>query len=165
MILHTGHALGTPDDPSSPRRPPQQGAIGPSTAWRIVSDELQWLLQHREGNRWNNRSYCCTRAGLLRCVGEYCGEVDAEALAQVRALPDWHPDRASTFVEPDHKEPAESKAVEISTSTFVEPLLPEGSYKVDYPLTYDAVGNVELPECLDRRKAKYSPANNLSDAA
>jgi hypothetical protein len=33
-----------------------------------------------------------TREGLLRCVREYCGQVDNDALAQLQALPDYHPD-------------------------------------------------------------------------
>ena len=44
---------------------------------------------------WHNRSYCVTREGLLRCIREYCGEVDIAALATIEALPRWHPDRAT----------------------------------------------------------------------
>ncbi|MGO8841323.1 MAG: hypothetical protein ACLQF1_09395 [Methyloceanibacter sp.] len=42
--------------------------------------------------RLQNRSFCRTREGLLRCVREYCGEVDADALAKLEALPDFHVD-------------------------------------------------------------------------
>ena len=39
-----------------------------------------------------DRSFCRTRDALLRCVREYCGEVDPSALATLKALSDWHPD-------------------------------------------------------------------------
>jgi len=61
-----------------------------NTGWQVVDDPLQWILQRREGSRWRNRSFCRTREGLLRCVREYCGVVDAEALARLEALPDFH---------------------------------------------------------------------------
>ena len=66
--------------------------------WRVVDDPLQWILQRRKGNPrmknlgWRDRSFCRTRDALLRCVREYCGEVDPSALAMVKALSDWHPD-------------------------------------------------------------------------
>jgi len=66
--------------------------------WRIVDDPLQWILQQRKGNSrkknsgWQNRSFCRTRGGLLRCVREKCGEVHAEALARLQALPKFHCD-------------------------------------------------------------------------
>ena len=66
--------------------------------WRVVDDPLQWILQRRKGNPrkknsgWRNRSFCRTREGLLRCVREYCGEVDHDALARLEALPDYHSD-------------------------------------------------------------------------
>jgi hypothetical protein len=66
--------------------------------WRVVDDPLQWILQRKKGNPrkknygWRNRSFCRTREGLLGCVREYCGDVDAGAQAQLEALPDYHPD-------------------------------------------------------------------------
>src|SRR6185312_16167425 len=66
--------------------------------WRVVDDPLQWILQRRKGNPrkknsgWRDRSFCTTREGLLRCVRESCGEVDDTALAQLRALPNFHAD-------------------------------------------------------------------------
>ena len=41
---------------------------------------------------WQDRSFCRIKDALLRCIREYCGEVDAEALSKLRSLPDWHPD-------------------------------------------------------------------------
>ncbi len=63
-----------------------------------MDDPLQWILQRKEGNPrkknsgWQGRSFCRTRKALLRCIREYCGEIDANALAKLQAFPDWHPD-------------------------------------------------------------------------
>jgi hypothetical protein len=65
--------------------------------WRIVDDPLQWILQRRKGNPrkknsgWQDRSFCTTRAGLLVCIRENCGEVDDDALTQLQVLPEFHP--------------------------------------------------------------------------
>jgi hypothetical protein len=61
-----------------------------NSGWRVANDPLQWLLQRRKGSKWVNRSYCRTREGLLRCVREYCGIVDVEALRRLDVLPDFH---------------------------------------------------------------------------
>ena len=67
-------------------------------SWRVIDDPLQWILQRKKGNPrkknpgWRDRSFCRTRDALLRCVREYCGEVDPSALATLKALSDWHPD-------------------------------------------------------------------------
>jgi hypothetical protein len=64
--------------------------------WRVADDPLQWILQRRKGNPrdknpgWRDRSFCRAREGLLRCVAQYCGEVDPLALAQLAALPPRH---------------------------------------------------------------------------
>jgi hypothetical protein len=61
--------------------------------WRVVEDSLQYILQHRKGRSrskatgWVSRSFCRTRAALLRCVHEYCGSVDEKALQQLSVLP------------------------------------------------------------------------------
>jgi hypothetical protein len=66
--------------------------------WRVLDDPLQWILQRRKGNPrkrnsgWQNRSFCRTREGLLRCVRENCSEVDQDALTQLQVLPKYHPD-------------------------------------------------------------------------
>jgi hypothetical protein len=63
---------------------------------RVVDDRQQWILQRRKGNPrkknsgWRDRSFCRTRDALLRCVREYCGEVDRVALAQLAVLPPRH---------------------------------------------------------------------------
>ncbi len=64
--------------------------------WRVTEDRLQWILQcldskpGKNGSGWKNRSFCRTREGLLRCVQEYCGCVDAGALEWIMSLPDFH---------------------------------------------------------------------------
>jgi hypothetical protein len=64
--------------------------------WRVVDDPLQWILQRRKGNPrrknsgWKDRSFCTTREGLLRCVREYCGQGDQNAVAALLDLPANH---------------------------------------------------------------------------
>ena len=64
--------------------------------WRIIDNPQQWILQRKKGNArsknsgWKDRSFCRTRDALLRCVREYCGEVEQAALAQLTALPAFH---------------------------------------------------------------------------
>ena len=64
--------------------------------WRVIDDPLQWILQQRKGNSrqknsgWRSRSFCGTRAALLRCVREYCGEIRFDALTTLQALPVHH---------------------------------------------------------------------------
>jgi hypothetical protein len=78
---------------------PDRLLIHLSSEWRVVDDDLQYILQRRKGNSrskatgWVRRSRCRTREALLRCIREYCGPVDKGALDQVRALPEWHVDR------------------------------------------------------------------------
>jgi hypothetical protein len=61
--------------------------------WQVAYDDLQWKLQHRRGDRWHDRSFCCTQAALIRNVREHCGEVDPHELNVLSQLPTWHPDR------------------------------------------------------------------------
>jgi hypothetical protein len=67
-----------------------------NTNWRVIDDPLQWVLQRRKGNPrkknsgWQDRSFCTTRDGLLRCIRELCGVVDQQALDELQALPDFH---------------------------------------------------------------------------
>jgi hypothetical protein len=66
--------------------------------WRVIDDPLQWILQRRKGNPraknsgWEGKSFCRTREGLLQCVREKCGDVDPDAEAALRDLPEWHLD-------------------------------------------------------------------------
>ncbi len=97
--------------------------------WRVVDDPLQWILQHRKGrprkknSGWQGRSFCRTREALLRCVREYCVEVDPAALDKLNVLPDRHLDwdctnldvHGTAHVQPDAgREPLAAKALEVS---------------------------------------------------
>jgi hypothetical protein len=68
--------------------------------WRVVNDDLQYILQRRKGTPrskatgWRSFSFCRTREALLRCIREFCGAIDESSLVQVWALPSWHPDQA-----------------------------------------------------------------------
>jgi hypothetical protein len=87
-----------PEVPSPAAHPSNRLTAQLNTNWRVVDDPLQWILQRRKGNPrkrnsgWIDRSFCSTREGLLRCVREYCGEVDQSAFAELKALPDHHVD-------------------------------------------------------------------------
>jgi len=74
-----------------------------NSRWRVVDDPLQWILQVRRATArkndtgYQNRSYCVSRTGLLRCIREYCdpsneedGPIDPEALAILEKLPELH---------------------------------------------------------------------------
>ena len=83
-------------DVQRPAHPSNRVVAQVNANWRIVDDPLQWILQRRKGNPrdkssgWQARSFCTTRDGLLRCVREYCGDVEPPALAMLTALPDHH---------------------------------------------------------------------------
>jgi hypothetical protein len=109
---------------------PSNGLIAElNERWRVVDDPLQWILQRRKGSPrkknsgWQGRSFCRTREALLRCVREYCGEVDPAALNKIKALPDWHLDwdrtnldvHGTAHAQPDAAwEPLAAKALEDS---------------------------------------------------
>jgi hypothetical protein len=91
-------------DAGSVPHPAVEGPAHPSNrlvaqlnaTWRVVDDPLQWRLQRKKGNPrtrnsgWQDRSFCTTREGLLRCVREYCGDVEPAALAKLTALPEHY---------------------------------------------------------------------------
>jgi hypothetical protein len=64
--------------------------------WRVIEchDGIQWVLQRRNapekarGDDWRGRSYCRTRAALIRCTGAYCGEIDPAAATVLASLPE-----------------------------------------------------------------------------
>jgi hypothetical protein len=86
------------DRVEGPAHPSNRLVAQLNTSWRVKDDPLQWILQRKKGNPrkknsgWRGRSFCRTREALLRCIRDYCGEVDVLALAKVQALPEWHPD-------------------------------------------------------------------------
>src|SRR5262249_20176268 len=72
-----------------------------SPGWRVVSDALQWKLQTWRSPRWRDTRFCVSKSGLLQCINECVGpNVDPRALAQIRSLPEWHPDRERRRAEP-----------------------------------------------------------------
>ena len=104
---HLAQTMGAPaPDCSSVESEPSEAAKRPAhpsnrlvaqlANWRVVNDPLQWRLQRRKGNPrtrnsgWQDRSFCTTRKGLLRCVCEYCGDVEPAALAKLAALPEHY---------------------------------------------------------------------------
>ena len=84
--------------PSPPAHPSNRLIAQLNANWRVVDDPLQWILQRRKGkprkknSGWQDRSFCTTREVLVRCIREYCGEVDAVALGELRRLPENHSD-------------------------------------------------------------------------
>jgi hypothetical protein len=81
-----------------PAHPSNRVVTQLNASWRVVDDPLQWILQRRKGSArsknsgWQGRSFCRTREALLRCIREYCAEIDDGALAKLEAVPVWHPD-------------------------------------------------------------------------
>jgi hypothetical protein len=90
--------LGSRDVSTRPAHPSNRLIAQLNENWRVVLDPLQWILQQRKGNPrrknsgWRGRSFCRTREGLLRCVRDYCGKIDAAAFAKIDALPDHYVD-------------------------------------------------------------------------
>jgi hypothetical protein len=83
----------------APAHPPDRLVVQLNERWRVIDDPLQWILQRKKGNSrtkntgWSCRFFCLSRDGLLQSVREYCGEIDPDARAKLRALPDFHRDR------------------------------------------------------------------------
>ncbi len=65
--------------------------------WRITYDPAQWILERRQKRKtkkssgYQQRSFCAQRRTLMRCIRDYCGDVDPGALAVIEALPEVHP--------------------------------------------------------------------------
>ena len=63
--------------------------------WRVIvcRDDLQWILQRRDGERagrarWTGVGYFLTREALLRVSRASCVRVDPAALSALAALPE-----------------------------------------------------------------------------
>jgi hypothetical protein len=56
---------------------------------RVINckDNIQWIVQHRKGEVWRSRSFCRTRAALIRCANG----LSPHALAALWTLPEVHP--------------------------------------------------------------------------
>jgi hypothetical protein len=91
--------------PSPLAHPSNRLLIELNRQWRIVDDHLQYILQFRKGTPrskatgWSSRSFCRTRAALLRCIRDYCGLVDKIAVGRIRVLPEWHIDQQTSSAD------------------------------------------------------------------
>ena len=66
-----------------------------SASHRVITckDQIQWILQRRDGERhgwarWASVGYFLTREALLRASRASCTRIDPAALAALAALPD-----------------------------------------------------------------------------
>jgi hypothetical protein len=65
---------------------------------RVVSDDVQWIIQTRKGNvtskssGWRSRHFCRSREGLQLVLGRLLGRdgVPAHVAASISTLPAWH---------------------------------------------------------------------------
>src|SRR5690349_13450971 len=65
---------------------------------RIISDDLQWIVQVRKGKTsaktsgWRSRHFCRSRIGLQLALGRILGRdgVPTNVVWQISALPEWH---------------------------------------------------------------------------
>jgi hypothetical protein len=66
--------------------------------WRVIAcrSQIQWILQRRGGDRWNDQYYFRTREGLMLFVREYAGEIHGDALVTLLRLPERFPEGASS---------------------------------------------------------------------
>jgi hypothetical protein len=61
--------------------------------WRVVDSKRaypyrQWILQRRWGEIWHGRSYCQTKAVLMRDIRRRVGDIGEEAQRALACLPD-----------------------------------------------------------------------------
>jgi hypothetical protein len=67
-------------------------------AVRVVSDDLQWIVQTRKGTAsrkssgWRSRHFCRSRTGLQLALRRLLGRnsVPADVVVMIEALPEWH---------------------------------------------------------------------------
>jgi hypothetical protein len=130
--------------------------------WRVISDDIQWILQCWREPSWRNHSFCRTSSALRRCIREYCGEPNGATLAWLAALPEWREPSLGVEAKPRPQPPLAASEGGLKPYVWAYPpkgLEPEyrgptpGALQGDdYPLTCDANGYPEIPACLDRRK-------------
>jgi hypothetical protein len=59
------------------------------------SDRIQWIVQNRSGDRWRNKYFCRTKAGLLLYAGRTKpNEAPPPPPPELLALPDKFPEDA-----------------------------------------------------------------------
>jgi hypothetical protein len=131
--------------------------------WRVIYDPLQWILQLYGAPKWRDKSFCVTREGLLRCIREKAPLT--RDLTEIKALPDYHPDRAvnpglATDLPPGaYPKPASDLATgaypNVPPARHLPSINPHGPTPGalqgdDYTLEYYGDGCVKLPDCLRR---------------
>jgi hypothetical protein len=86
--------LGCQDHTEGLAHPPNRLVAQLNENWRVVDDPLQWILQRprAKNSGWQNKAYFSTREGLVRRIRARCGEIDADAFAGLRGLPENHSD-------------------------------------------------------------------------
>jgi hypothetical protein len=65
---------------------------------RVISDDLQWMVQVRKGKTsakssgWRPRHFCRSRVGLQLALRRILGRdgVPANVIWQISAVPEWH---------------------------------------------------------------------------
>src|SRR5262249_54110579 len=72
------------------RRPPIEVAIRLNDRWAVAFDSRQWMLSQRRGKEWRPSKFCYERDHMLEIIGETCGNVRPEALAEIRTWPPRH---------------------------------------------------------------------------
>ena len=127
--------------------PRTQYPITICAGWRVVADDLQWILQHWRAPDWRSRSYCRTRSGLELAIRENIGEPYQSAVAH---FPDWHPDVAEA---PD---PVMRAAAPVGVVCSPEPVRVEAPAPLppltadNHPLEFYPDGYPIMPEFLRR---------------
>jgi hypothetical protein len=82
----------------APADPSQAFVLSVTADMRVVSDDLQWIVQTRKGNAsskssgWRSRHFCRSREGLQLVLGRLLGRdgVPAHVAASVSTLPERH---------------------------------------------------------------------------
>jgi hypothetical protein len=62
--------------------------------WRVIacSDDIQWILQARKGQRWRNRYFYRSQSGLVEGCHRYAGDIGGDALVVLLRLPRVFPE-------------------------------------------------------------------------
>jgi hypothetical protein len=70
---------------------------------RFICARKSWHVDHRGETRAteNGTPMFVVLRSLIRRIREFCGEVDIAALATIKALPEWHPDREQQSEPPE----------------------------------------------------------------
>jgi len=67
--------------------------------WRVIDDQLQWILQVHRGrpsakiSGWRGERYCRQRTSLLCCIRKYCGAVHEHVVEAAKQRLYEHPEK------------------------------------------------------------------------